>query len=255
MSDSKDFLSSFISGTFHVYHLKADLPQLPPKLWLPRSTESKSSSSYYLHSSSLRLANGLSTTTRQSSTLNTSIAPTAFSISGEETKPTSSESSLKGLWYAFLKIVTYLELFFLWLPSKGNYWFSPFLKRFVNSRDDKSYKRKFELFLCGFCAGSFSQTVTYPCDVLRYSYSQFISRVRLAMQKDTFYYSSFFNAINKIYDAEGARGFFPGVLIALLVYSNNYIFLGTRLLPGKWVLPLHNFQRVLPRLLSLNCKN
>lgn len=42
------------------------------------------------------------------------------------------------------------------------------------------------------------------------------------MQKDTFYYSSFFNAINKIYDSEGARGFFPGVLIALTVNSYHF---------------------------------
>jgi hypothetical protein len=39
----------------------------------------------------------------------------------------------------------------------------------------------------------------------------------MAMQKDFFYYSSFFNAVNKIYALEGARGFFSGIAVALSV--------------------------------------
>lgn len=41
--------------------------------------------------------------------------------------------------------------------------------------------------------------------------------VRMAMQKDFFYYSSFFNAVNKIYSSEGPRGFFSGIAVALSV--------------------------------------
>lgn len=60
----------------------------------------------------------------------------------------------------------------------------------------------FERFVAGACAGSVSQTIIYPMEVLK---------TRLALRK-TGQYSSMIDAAKKIYVQEGLRAFYRGYI-------------------------------------------
>lgn len=77
--------------------------------------------------------------------------------------------------------------------------------------------------MCGATAGCTSITLTTPLEFLR---------VRMAMEKDSFSYRDYPQAVRKIYKGEGMRGFYRGYLASMcgiFVYHGTGFFVFTRI--------------------------
>ncbi|EGR31080.1 solute carrier family member 16, putative [Ichthyophthirius multifiliis] len=77
---------------------------------------------------------------------------------------------------------------------------------YLKYQTDNEIKKQLLLFSIGAISGIISQSICYPLELIR---------TRLAMQKDSFQYKNFFDAIKVIHKTEGTIGFYSGMTLAM----------------------------------------